>query len=189
MIAHLSGTIAEKFATSVILDVHGVGYEVTLTQLDYGRLAVGDSHKFYTHHAVREVSEELFGFSSLAAKRLFELLISVNGVGPRAAMAIMSLASPEEIRSAIASADTAFIAKANGVGKKSAERVVVDLQDKVGAPSHYNVSQPSTNTAPDDALDALMALGYNLKEATTALAKIDPTLPTEARIRAAIKGF
>lgn len=189
MIAHLSGTIAEKFTTSIIIDVHGVGYEVALTQLDYDRLTIGEPHKFYTYHAVRETSEELFGFSSLVAKKLFELLISVNGIGPKAGMAIMSLASPEEVRNAIATSDTAFIAKASGVGKKSAERVVVDLKDKVGLPSHYDSIQPAlaNSSAPDDALDALMALGYNLKEATAVLAKIDPTLPTEDRVKLALR--
>ena len=188
MIAHIKGQIAEKFAQSVIVDVHGVGYEIALTALDFEDAKVGEEKKFYTYHAVRENSEELYGFSTLTAKKLFELLISVNGVGPKAATAILSLASPEEVRNALANADVAFVAKASGVGKKSAERVIVDLKDKVGIPSHYGATPVTTMSAQnDEALDALMALGFNLKEATAALADIDPSLSLEERVKQALK--
>lgn len=190
MIAHIYGEIAEKFLNSVIVDVHGVGYELTLSSLDYDNATVGKTQKFYTYHSIRENSEELFGFSTLAAKKLFELLLSVNGVGPKAGMAILSLAAPEEVRNAIANADSVFIAKASGVGKKSAERVIVDLRDKVGVPSRYGATEVMTSgvvAENDEALDALIALGYSLKEASAALAKIDPTMPLEARIREALK--
>ena len=117
------------------------------------------------------------------------MLISVNGVGPKAAMAILSLGSTEEVRNAIANTDAAFIAKATGVGKKSAERVIVDLRDKVGAPSHYGATETkftlSASIGPED--DALIALGFPLKEASAALANVDPALPTEDRIKLALK--
>jgi len=190
MIAHIKGTIAEKFSSSVIVDVNGVGYEIALTALDYDAVNVGEEHKFYTHHAIRENAEELYGFSSLAAKKLYELLISVNGIGPKAGMAILSLATPEEVRNAIANADVAFVSKASGVGKKSAERVIVDLRDKVGLPSHVGATEIITKSQTlenDEALDALIALGFPLKEATAALEKVDRSLPTEERIRLALK--
>lgn len=190
MIAHIYGTIAEKFNTSVIVDVHGVGYEVALTALDFDEVKLDDEKKFYTYHKISENAEELYGFSTLAAKKIFELLISVNGVGPKAAMAILSLAGPEEVRNAIANADTTFIAKASGVGKKSAERVVVDLRDKVGLPSKYGATDivgAIKVDESDEALDALMALGFPLKEATDALSKVDKALPTEERIKQALK--
>ena len=101
---------------------------------------LGEEQKFFTYHAIRENAEELYGFSSLAAKKIFELLISVQGVGPKAAIAILSLAEAEEVRNAIANADAAFVAKASGVGKKTAERVIVDLRDKVGIPSRYGAT-------------------------------------------------
>lgn len=190
MIAHIKGVIAEKFNNAVIVDVHGVGYEITLTALDYDNVKLGDEIKFYTYHSIRENAEELYGFSSLAAKKLFELLISVQGIGPKAAIAILSLAQPEEVRNAIANTDAAFVSKASGVGKKSAERVIVDLRDKVGIPSHYGateiVSTPGKNE-PDEALDALIALGFPLKEATAALEKVDKTLSVEERIKLALK--
>lgn len=191
MIAHIKGEIAEKFDSSVIVDVNGVGYEIALTALDFDDAVVGETKKFYTHHSVRENGEDLYGFSSLAAKKLFELLTSVNGIGPKAGMAILSLAAPEDVRNAIANADVAFVSKASGVGKKSAERVIVDLRDKVGLPSHVGATEILTplNKKPekDEALDALIALGFPLKEATEALEKVDKNLSTEERIKAALK--
>lgn len=190
MIAHINGVVAEKFMNSIIIDVSGVGYELLITGLDFENTNVGDNKKFYTYHKIAENSEELYGFSTLAAKKLFELLISVNGVGPKAGLAILSLASPEEVRNAIANADTAFVSKAVGVGKKSAERVIVDLRDKVGMPSHIGSTEAITSYTKDDndeALDALIALGFPLKEATEALSSVDKSLPTEDRIKQALK--
>mgnify|MGYP000922753328 FL=1 len=191
MIAHLSGTIAEKFgAGSIVIDVHGVGYEVSVSAGDFEAVALGQDAKFYTYHHVREQAEELFGFSSLAAKKLFEMLITVQGVGPKAALAILSLGDAEHVRNAIANADSAFVQKAAGVGKKTAERVVVDLSDKVGLPTHYGRAdtpvQVELNTS-DEALEALMALGYTLADATKALENVDVNLPTAQRVTEALK--
>ena len=192
MIAHLFGKITEKLPTSVIIDVHGIGFELILSTPDAERINLGDEVKFYTHHALRENAEDLYGFTSLAAKKLFEMLISVNGIGPKAAISILSLGTPEEVRNAIANTDATFISKAAGVGKKSAERVIVDLRDKVGLPSHYGATETKfTIEVPvgpaDEALDALIALGFPLKEAAAALAEVDPSLPVEERIRLALK--
>ena len=191
MIAHLFGKIEEKFGNSLILDVHGVGYEITVPTPDFESVKLGEERKFFTYHQVRENAEELYGFLSLSAKKIFELLISVQGIGPKAGIAILSLAEAEEVRNAIANADAAFISKASGVGKKSAERVIVDLRDKVGAPSHYGTakvgSTKDADVQPDEALDALIALGFPLKEATAALEEIDKSLPVEERIRLALK--
>ena len=191
MIAHLRGKIEEKFGNFLTIDVNGVGYEIAVPTPDFEAVNLGEEKKFYTYHAVRENAEDLYGFSSLAAKKIFELLISVQGIGPKAAIAILSLAEAEEVRNAIANADTAFISKASGVGKKSAERVIVDLRDKVGIPSHYGATETKFATvqpAYDEALDALIALGFPLKEATAALEKVDLSLPTEERVRLALKG-
>ena len=191
MIAHIKGEIAEKFAGSVIIDVQGVGYEISLTSPDFETLNLNDTVKVYTYHHIREQSEELFGFTALEGKKLFELLITVQGIGPKAAMSILSLGSYEEVRNAIANADAAFISKASGVGKKSAERVIVDLREKVGLPTYYGrKNDPVTVTAVpanDEALDALMALGFQLADATRALEGIDLDLPVEERIRQALK--
>ena len=174
MIAHLSGVIAEKFgAGSVVVDVHGVGYEVSVAAGDFEAVVLNQDVKFYTYHHVREQAEELFGFSSLAAKKLFEMLITVQSVGPKAALAILSLGDAEQVRNAIAN-----------------ERVVVDLSDKVGLPAHYGRAdtpvQTKLNTS-DEALEALMALGYTLADATKALENVDTNLPTAQRVTMALK--
>ena len=190
MISHIKGTLEEKFGNSVIIDVHGVGYELTVTAPDFESLNLGDEVKLYAYHKLSETDESLYGFTSLAAKKLFELLISVNGVGPKAAISILSLASPEEVRNAIANADSAFVSKAPGVGKKSAERVIVDVRDKVGLPTQYGATEahvPGAKPESDEALDALISLGFPLKEATAALDGIDATLPVDERIRLALK--
>ena len=191
MIAHLCGVISEKFGTNgIVIDVGGVGYEMLVPAPDFENVVLNEERKFFTYHAVRENSEELYGFSSLVAKKLFELLISVQGVGPKAGIAILSLAEAEEVRNAIANGDAVFVSKAAGVGKKSAERVIVDLRDKVGIPSRYGATEvkfAALKDEPDEALDALIALGFPLKEATAALEKVDASLPVEERIKLALK--
>ena len=188
MIAHISGKIAEKFAGSVIVDVSGIGYEVIVPAGEFERAVLNEQIKFYTYHNITDRSQELFGFSSLAAKKLFELLITVQGVGPRAGIAIMSLGETEEVRNAIACEDAKFIQKAAGVGKKSAERVILDLKDKVGmAISKPDGAGDSISLASDEALEALIALGFNLNDATKALEQIPRDLPTEERITLALK--
>ena len=187
MIAHVAGIVSEKFASSVVIDVAGIGYEIAVPLGDFEAVKYGEPAKFYTYHHVREQSEELFGFSSLAAKKLFELLITVQGVGPKAALAILSLGPNEQVRNAIANSDSAFVTKASGVGKKTAERVVVDLADKVGLPTHYQKAVQSELNTNDEALEALMALGYTLADATRALEGVDPKLSTSQRVREALK--
>lgn len=191
MIAHIFGVVAEKFNSSVIVDVGGVGYEIAVPLGDYDRTVLNQEVRFYTYHHIREQSQELFGFSSLAAKKLFEMLITVQGVGPKAGLAILSLGEAENVRNAIANSDSAYIQQATGVGKKTAERVVVDLSDKVGMPTAYgrkdNPVQTELNTS-DEALEALMALGYTLADATKALEGVDVNLPTNKRVTEALKG-
>lgn len=190
MIAHVQGIVAEKFGVSVIVDVQGVGYEVSVATNDFDAVSLDQEVKFYTYHHIREQSQELFGFSSLAAKKMFEMLITVQGVGPKAALAILSLGDAETVRNAIANGDGAFLSKASGVGKKTAEGVVVKLSDKVGMPIVYRreseVVQKELNTS-DEALEALIALGYTLSDATKALEGIDPKLSTSERVREALK--
>jgi len=191
MIAHVSGVVVEKFGSSVIVDVHGIGYEVQLAAGDFDDTIIESSAKFYTYHHIREQSQELFGFSSLIAKKLFELLITVQGVGPKAAMSILSLNDSETVRNAIASGDSVFITRASGIGKKTAERVVVDLSDKVGhaiRTDTNNIGLSSIVPGNDEAVEALMALGYNLNDATRALEGVSTELSTAARVTMALRG-
>lgn len=188
MIAHVSGVVAEKFANSIIIDVHDIGYEVQVPFTDFERALLNEPVKFYTYHHIREQSQELFGFSSLAAKKLFELLITVQGIGPKAALAILSLGESEIVRNAIANSDTAFISKASGVGKKTADRVVVDLSDKVGlAIAITGATEVAATLQVDEAMEALMALGFNLNDATAALEKVPADLPTAERVTQALR--
>jgi Holliday junction DNA helicase RuvA len=190
MIAHVECTVTEKLLSSVIVDVHGIGYEVHVAATDYDRAVLNEKVKFYTYHHVREQSEDLFGFSSLAAKRLFELLITVQGVGPKAAQSILSLGDSEVVRNAIANSDSVYVAKASGVGKRIAERVVVDLSDKVGLPLRYDTNTSGlsqTMNHADEALEALMALGYNLADATRALEGVPTDVSTADRVTQALK--
>lgn len=189
MIAHVSGVVAEKFANSIIVDVHDIGYEVQVPTDDFDRALLGELVKFYTYHHIREQSQDLFGFSSLAAKKLFEMLITVQGIGPKAALAILSLGASETVRNAIANNDSGFITKAGGVGKKTAERVVVDLSDKVGlAVNVAHASGAVSTPAGDEALEALMALGYTMNDAMAALETVATDIPTAQRVTLALKG-
>ena len=189
MIAHVFGVVVEKFGSSVIVDVNGVGYEVNVAAGDFDETMLESKIKFYTYHHIREQSQELFGFSSLIAKKLFELLITVQGVGPKAALAILSLGDSETVRNSIAIGDAIFIAKASGVGKKTAERVVVDLSDKVGHATRINNTVvQSAISSNDEALEALMTLGYNINDATKALEGIALDLPTAERVTRALRG-
>jgi Holliday junction DNA helicase, RuvA subunit len=188
MIAHIFGKVVEKFGNSVIIDVTGVGYEVKVTDLEFDELLLDAEVKLYTHHHIREQSQELFGFSTLAGKKLFELLTTVQGIGPKAAMAILSIAECEVVRNAIANEDAVFVAKATGVGKRSAERVIVDLKDKVGTALAYDTQeQVKMVDGKDEALEALMALGYNLADAMKALEEVPKNLGTAERVTLALK--
>lgn len=189
MIAHVSGQVAEKTDGAIIIDVNGVGYEVQVAKADYELAQHGEKIKFYTHYHVRETEHQLFGFSTLIAKRLFELLISVSGVGPKMALAILGLGDTESIRSAIALGDSSFIQRAPGVGKRIAERITVDLRDKVGQPGAQPVVGVPTqlNLQRDDALDALLALGYSLQQANEALAQTNAEATAQNRIKIALQ--
>lgn len=187
MIAHVSGKVVEKFAGALIVDVHGVGYEVQVAAGDFDATHLDSEVKLYTFHHVSENAENLYGFSSLAAKKLFELLKTVQSVGPKAAIAILSLGTAEQVRNAVANGDVAYVTKAAGVGKKTAERVIVDLHDKVGLPTKYDKPLQTEISTSDEALEALMALGYTLADATKALEGIDVQLPTAERITKALK--
>ena len=190
MIAHVSGVVVEKFGSSLIVDVHGVGYEVQVAAGDFDATSLESTVKFYTYHHVREQSQELFGFSSLIAKKLFEMLITVQSIGPKAALAILSLGETETVRNAIASSDAVFITRASGVGKRTAERVIIDLSDKVGHVIRTDVNGVGLSSiipGNDEAVEALMALGYNLNDATKALEGISTELSTAERVTQSLR--
>jgi holliday junction DNA helicase RuvA len=189
MIATLTGTVSEKLGELVVLDVQGVGYGLLVPVEDYGKLGTGDKAKFYIYEHIRENAHDLYGFTQTDTKRLFQQLLDVQGVGPKMALSVLSVGSVEDVRQAIASGDTKFIQGASGVGKRVAERVVVDLKDKVGLASTADSSGIFVGTASqDEATQALVALGYTPQDATAALSGVDESLSTEDRIKQALKG-
>jgi len=191
MIATLSGRVSEKLGDIVVLDVGGVGYGLNVTSEDFGALSTGDEAKVYVYEHIREQSHDLFGFVSQETQALFEQLLSVNGVGPKMALNMLSVGSNSGVKQAIASGDVAFIQQANGVGKRLAERVVVDLKDKVGLVGvdlqSTGMLQSSDSLQQDEAVSGLIALGYTEADAAKALQGIDPKLPVEDRIKQALK--
>ena len=132
MIATLSGTVGEKIGDILVLDVAGVGYGVSMTTSERDRLAVGDKLKVYIYENIKEDTHALFGFTSTDNKQLFEQLLSVKNVGPKVAMSVLEIGSVNDVRAAIAGGDVKRLQSAKGVGKRAAERIVVELRDKVG---------------------------------------------------------
>lgn len=191
MIATLEGKVSEKSSEQVVVDVGGVGYGLSVTAEDFGALTVGSTAKIYVYEHIREQAHDLFGFVKLDTKKIFEQLLGVNGVGPKMALAILSIASPEQVRAAIAAGDVKFISQASGVGKRVAERIVIELKDKVGLASSEldaSIFASETSILTDEAAEALVSLGYSPQDAGRALEKIDKKLPTEERIKLALKG-
>jgi Holliday junction DNA helicase RuvA len=173
MIATLTGEVSEKFKDKVVIDVRGVGYGVFVTGEDHGHLVLGEKSKVFIYEHVREQAHDLFGFLNRDTQNLFEQLLDVNGVGPKMALNVLSIGTTSNVRQAIASGDVAFIQQATGVGKRVAERVVVELKDKVGLASidleSSGLLTASGFTSKDEAVEALMALGYQAADAINAL--------------------
>jgi holliday junction DNA helicase RuvA len=191
MIATLNGTVSEKLGDVVVLDVSGVGYGLLVTNEDYGRLSAGQKSKVYIHEHIREQSHDLFGFCQQDTLQLFELLLTVNGVGPKMALNVLSIGASNDVRAAVATGDVKFIQQAAGVGKRVAERIVVDLKDKVGLEgvdlAATGLLQGTNAMMKDEAVEALVSLGYSPQDAAVALQNIDAALPTEERIKLALK--
>ena len=190
MIATLEGKVSEKLQDVVIIDVNGVGYGVLTPSEDFGSLVIGEATKVYIYEHIRESSHDLYGFCRLDTKSLFEQLLTVNGIGPRMALNMLSIGTAGEVRQAIAGGDTKFIQQANGVGKRVAERVVVELKDKVGLAGvdlgATGLLQSEASLTQDEAVEALMALGYSAIDATRALEGVDTSLPTATRVTQAL---
>lgn len=191
MIATLEGVISEKFLGSVVLDVGGVGYGLYMTTDDQAKLATGDEVKVYIYEHIREAAHDLFGFRSVATKRLFEQLLSVKNVGPKVALAVLDIGNDDYVRSAIAAGEVKTLQTAKGVGKRAAEQIIVELRDKVGLVSGDGADQVVERGGrgqTDEAVQGLVALGYDESDALIALQNIDPALSTEDRIKQALKG-
>jgi len=184
VIARLRGTAVAHRPEGLVIDVNGVGYLVAATPSAVRRADGGGEVTIEIHTHVREDTLQLYGFADAAERELFEHLLSVSGVGPKVALAIVSGSSPAELRRAIALEDTARFEAIPGIGKKTAQRVVLELKEKVGT------GAPTPETRADGHLvarDALVELGYSVVDAERALAEVDTELPAEERVREALK--
>ena len=182
MIAAIRGTVIAHGADHVVVETNGVGYKIFVP-----RHPSRDDVLLHTHQVVREDDESLYGFETREELALFEMLISVSGVGPKAGLAILSVARPAEIAGAIASGDTAALARAPGVGKKTAERLIVDLRSKIARTGPER--EPTGLLTEDEAVAALQALGYTTAEAVSALRGVPPAgaATTEERVTSALR--
>jgi Holliday junction DNA helicase RuvA len=184
VIASLRGRVVARKLDSVVLDVNGIGYLVQTTQRALRKAQSGKDVSLDTYLHVREDALQLYGFEDAAERELFELLLSVSGVGPKVALAILSGSTPAELRRAIALGDETRFVAIPGIGRKTAQRIVLELKEKLGPVDVAGGEAPAQEVV---ARDALVELGYSVPEAERALAAIDPELPPEERVRQALR--
>jgi holliday junction DNA helicase RuvA len=187
VIAKLKGTIEFLRDSYAVVDVNGVGYKVFLTLHTFGQIAKEKEAEFYTHTYVREDTLALYGFLELAELEMFELLISISGIGPKAAMGILAIADPKTITTAILNDDPSVLTRVSGVGKKIAERVILELKNKV---ANLPVHEKTKVSADSDALEALVGMGYSVSEAREALKNISSDIKDVGeRVKTALKNL
>jgi Holliday junction DNA helicase RuvA len=188
MIGLLRGIILEKQPPQLLLDVNGVGYEIDAPMSTFYHLPdVGQQATLYTHFVVREDAQHLYGFFEIAERALFRTLLKVNGVGPRLALTVLSSMGPNEFVQCIVNNDTSSLVRLPGVGKKTAERLIIEMRDKVTNWSDSPLTPsalPNTarNATVQDAISALIALGYKPQEASRAVSKVDAAHTTSEEI-------
>ncbi len=203
MFYHIRGELIYVDASFAVIDCNGVGYKLTISLNTYNEISssIGDEIKLLSHLQVREDAVELYGFYSIDELECFKLLISVSGVGPKAAMSILSIFTPDRFSFAVCTEDARALAKASGVGAKTAARIVLELKDKIskdtvsGTPEKGGLSlgaktpTPQKNGRLSEAADALTVLGYNRSEILDVLRTINPELELEEMITQALKKF
>lgn len=193
MIATLRGNLLYSDLTSLIVECGGVGFKCTTTSATLGTLPnIGDEIFLYTYMAVREDAMDLFGFSTVEEMEAFKMIISVNGVGPKIGIALLSEFTPSQLYLYIGSNDAKALTSANGVGIKLAQRIVLELKDKVEKIGYISSADLKPKAKPqkstsDEAVAALMSLGYTKGEASLAVGKIEEDLPTDELIKQALK--
>lgn len=190
MIAYLKGLVTD-ISSPVVIECSGVGYGVLVTSADLSQLRLNQEAILHIYENIKEDAHDLYGFLQPETKRLFEQLISVKNVGPKVALSVLDIGSGDMVRAAIASGDVKQLQTAKGVGKRAAEQIVVELRDKVGAPvgdAAENLISRSGVNQNDEALQALVSLGYSENDAALALVNVDLKLSTEDRIKQALRG-
>ncbi|MFH4964617.1 Holliday junction branch migration protein RuvA [Gaetbulibacter sp. M235] len=193
MITHIQGKLIEKNPTDVVIDCNGVGYFISISLYTFSQIPDKEHLKLYTHLQVKEDSHSLYGFSSLAEREIFRLLISVSGIGANIARTMLSSLTPKQVREGIATSDVALIQSIKGIGAKTAQRVIIDLKDKIL--KIYDIDEVSVskgNTNKDEALSALEVLGFVKKQAERVVDKIvmsQPEASVETIIKQALKNL
>jgi Holliday junction DNA helicase RuvA len=187
MITHIQGKLVEKNPTDVVIECNGIGYLLNISLHTYSQIPDKEDIKLYTHLQVKEDSHTLFGFSSLAEREIFRLLISVSGIGASIARTMLSALTPKQVREGIATENVALIQSIKGIGLKTAQRTIIELKDKIL--KVYDIDEVSVlqdNTAKDEALSALEVLGFNKKQAERVIDKFVATQP-QANVETIIK--
>ena len=190
MIGRLKGILLEKVPPLVIVDCHGVGYEVEVPMSTFYNLpALGDSVTLLTHFVVREDAQLLYGFGSDRERATFRQLLKVNGVGAKSALSILSGLSVDDLIQAVALQEPGMLTRVPGVGKKTAERLLLELKDKFSVVGLTNASAGGSKSASGDVLNALLALGYNEREALAAVKQLPADIALADGIRQALKSL
>jgi Holliday junction DNA helicase RuvA len=194
MIGRITGTLLEKNPPQILVDAHGVGYEIDVPMSTfYGLPAIGAQLSLHTHHLVREDGHFLFGFATDEERTAFRQLLKVSGIGARMALAVLSGLSVNDLAQAVALQEAGRLVKIPGIGKKTAERLLLELRDKLGKalPNLAGARLATTSGAPPDTrsdiLNALLALGYNEREALGAMKGLDDGTGVSEGIRQALK--
>lgn len=187
MLAYLKGTIQNKGEGYAIVLVNGVGYKVYVNSVMWVELDINQQVELYIHHHIREDQSSLFGFKSMDELDMFEMLLSISGVGPKSALGVLGVGTVHELKESIAMGDPSLLTKVSGIGKKTAERVVLELREKVGSLPAGSGAR-SGAMASSEEIDALVALGYNIQQAREALRRVGKDVKDSGeRIRQALR--
>ena len=196
MLYYVSGPVALLEPGLAVIDCHGVGYACRITAYTAGQLKLNQEARLYITESIREDAFDLYGFSTREEQKCYELLVSVNGVGPKAAMAVLSCGGPQNFTLAVMTGDEKMLTAAPGIGKKTAQRIILELKDKVGGDAaELDFSGPTVSASPAGdnraglAAAALQELGYSPAEIASALKGVDPAASTEEMVRYALRAM
>ena len=186
MISRIRGTIIHKTEKSVIIDVSGIGYKISAGSDTLAKIKNKEQVSLWTHQHVREDALDLYGFLDRDELEFFEMLIDISGIGPKSALSIIGVAPIETLKKAIASGDTSYMTKVSGVGKKTAEKIILELRDKLSALGHKALHGELSGEL--DVIEALKSLGYSQNEAREAIKKIPSSITdASARVKESLK--